>query len=574
MGTLGPTGTTTDNSSFTNFASWAGTGTFGINKALSNFGWTRTTDGNQIQWAAPPTAAPVAFTAGATYPPTNFPTGNYFINTRGNWVSGTNYAVGDVVFDTTTQSSYYTFLAINNSTTVPSSDTTHFFVYHYEIWQTNDTATYNVTAVSRTAGGLATFTCNNGGANGARLKAGFVVVVSGLTNVPTLNGTWTIFSATTTNFTVQTGGGLIGTTSDSGTAVYTLQTICMKLEYLGNSSAYSVEPWIRLSFGTSTDTFGNLINNVVGSTNAGSSLSTGNNFGFCVIDLVPNSADASGAQTSSIWRCIASGANSRFGTSLWYNRNDTNATNRGSVAWVVERGKDDAGNEIDDYFTYVALCNSTIGVFSSTVRFIQQRSILKWNPIVNSSTVTIDGSNNLTITYPANTGYTFAIGATVFLSGFTEAPFLNGQFVTVTGVGANSITVAGFIHAAYATAPDTGNLRLSTSNTTFTPIAGTGLPCMSDPRPCTIHTSFGSLTFNGNTPLLPVFPIPGFLGNPMTMCQSLRSGDQPLHDTTAVITLYGLSRTYYFNQGTTQTDPYIRFGGDGSVNNGFALRWD
>src|SRR5271168_370650 len=138
MATLGPTGTTTDVSTFTNFASWAGTGTFGINTALTNFGWTRTSDLNQISWSSPPTAAPFQ---GSAYPLTNQPGASYLINTRGNWVSGSNYAVGDVVFDTTTFTSYYTFLAITNSTTVPSSDTSHFLIYHYEMWRTNDTAT-------------------------------------------------------------------------------------------------------------------------------------------------------------------------------------------------------------------------------------------------------------------------------------------------------------------------------------------------------------------------------------------------------------------------------------------------
>ena len=65
MRTLGPTGTTTDVSTFTNFKSWAGTGTFGINTALTNFGWTRTSDPCQINWAATPNVAPLS---GNTYP--------------------------------------------------------------------------------------------------------------------------------------------------------------------------------------------------------------------------------------------------------------------------------------------------------------------------------------------------------------------------------------------------------------------------------------------------------------------------------------------------------------------------
>src|ERR1700676_847425 len=71
MGTLGPTGTKTDVSTFANFASWAGTGTFGINSALTNFGWTRTADLNQINWAASPSTPPLAgnnYPIAATFP--------------------------------------------------------------------------------------------------------------------------------------------------------------------------------------------------------------------------------------------------------------------------------------------------------------------------------------------------------------------------------------------------------------------------------------------------------------------------------------------------------------------------
>ena len=108
MGTLGPTGTTTDVSTFTNFASWAGTGTFGINSALTNFGWTRTSDPNQINWAASPNAPPLS---GSTYGISNQPgtTWNaagiaeaYAVNCRGTWVSGTTYNYLDVATSPTT----------------------------------------------------------------------------------------------------------------------------------------------------------------------------------------------------------------------------------------------------------------------------------------------------------------------------------------------------------------------------------------------------------------------------------------------------------------------------------------
>src|SRR5277367_2089324 len=377
MATQGPTGTTTDVTSFSNFATWAGS-TAGMNNALTNFGWVQTSDSNQIDWTNA-TAAPFN---GSTYPITNQPTTGYSINARGAWVSGTNYNVGDVVKDSTTFTSYYCYLAITNSTTTPSSDTTHFLVYHYEIWRTNDTVTFSVTNVAINGSGLATFTCTN------RLKAGFIVVVSGLTNVPSLNGTWTVFSATSSLFTVQTTLSTVGSTADSGTAVYTPQRICMKFEYWGNTSLYSTSPWIRLSFGTSTDGIGNLSGNFIGGNNTGQNVTTGGAYIYC--DLRPNGTTASGSQTSTIWRCIWSGSNSRFGTCLWYNRNDNNAVNSsGSVGFIVERGHDDTGNEIDDYFTYLAICAGNGGVFGNSSNSTQQRSILKPNPMVSILSVTV-----------------------------------------------------------------------------------------------------------------------------------------------------------------------------------------
>jgi hypothetical protein len=647
MATLGPTATKVDVSTFANFATFADN-TQGINKALTNFGWTRTADLNQINWGATPTAVP--FT-GTGYPITNQPTVNYKINARGNWVTGTNYAIGDVVFDTTTQSSYYTFLAITNSTTVPSTDTTHFLVYHYEIWNTADTVVFNITNVSRTAGGLATFTCTN------RLKAGFVVVIAGLTNVPSLNGTWTVASTGVAGsppvnvFTVQTGGGTVGSTADTGTATYSMQTICMKLEYWGNTAAYTAEPWVRLSFGTSTDGLGNLSGNFIGGNN--SFQQTTGNFLYC--DLRPNTA-AGGNQATARWQCIWSGSSSRFGTALWYNDSSAAfAAYAGSIFWVVERAHDDAGNEIDDYFTYLCGCTgSANGIFGQTNQVLEQRSILKYNPTASVSNVTIDGSNNLSIVYTTLniSGYRFAAGAVVLLSGFNQANFLNGQFIqvvpialtsvanaaggstvytgTVPNGGSNfyvgtNVTVAGFTtaanrgtfactasttttltlsnasgvsetnpataqasgilngvftHAAYGpTAPDVGVglMRLSTSSSTFVPISGTGGVCYADPRVATPLTSLSTLLVNGNTTMLPIYPIPGFVGNPMTVAQVVRSADENAHDTTSTtVTLYGATRTYYFPQGATGSNPYNLFGSSdyGTTNGGFVLRWD
>jgi hypothetical protein len=663
MATLGPTGTTTDVSSFTNFASWAGTGTFGINTALTNFGWTRTADLNQIQWAAPPTAAPFSGAAGSTYPLTNQPANSYFINTRGNWVSGTNYAVGDVVFSSVTNTSYYTFLAINNSTTDPSADTTHFLVYHYELWQTNDSASFPQTAqtVSYVSSTQTLTVATNTTPN--RLKAGFIVTISGATNFPQINGTWTVASATTTQLTFTIPNTLTGFTSnfgpstDSYTVAYTFQRICMKLEYWGNTSPFSTAPWVRLSFGTGSDGLGNLTGNVVGSTNQFDARASVSNNGYIYLDLVSSQTAPSGAQTSSIWRCIASGSSGRFGTALWYNRNDTQAANTASQFWIVERAKDDNGNDIDDYFTYLAGVNGggINAVFNNTNRFCQQRSILKWNPIVPISTVTVDSTNDLIVWYTSNTGFQFAVGGIVAFGGLSQAAFLNNQILTVTAVslpltsvanasggstvytgtitgGATNaylnqkVTVTGFTNsanngtftctastattltlsnaagvaethaatasgnfviipftnAAYATSSDTGVLRQSISTTAFTPIAGTGLPCEMDSNICTVERALTSLTVNGLTPLLPVFPVPGFLGNPMTMAAAYSQGDAPVHDTTTTITLYGATRTYYFTHGTptgsntsTAGAPYNAFGDQSQTSvNAFVLRWD
>jgi hypothetical protein len=628
-------------------------------------------------------------------------------------------------------------IVLSSSTADPSNDA-NWSPYHYEIWQSNDAMSFSVTNVARNAGGLATFTCAN------RLKAGFNVTVAGLTNVPSLNGTWCVSSATPTTFTVQTGGSSISSTADSGTATYTFMPMLMKLEYYGNTASYFTEPWIRLSFGVGgTDGVGNLAGNFIGSNAMEFNWTNGQV--FC--DLRPTSGTASGAQTSSIWQCAASGASptgtntvgnaGRFGVALWYSRNDTFAANNGSIFWVVERSYGDAGFATDDYITYIVGCLGNAGVFSANTVEVQQRSIMKPNPVASPISVSVVG-NVLAVSYASAIGnYQFAAGGTVYASNFLNATFLNDQFllvtaaslsltsvastatvvdsitaaanamfaqttytgtfaptilsgtsVTITGFtnlsnngtftvvnctattlvvsnvngvaethaatatyqqavytgtvtnGASNfyaglkITVTGFTngvnngtftctastattltltnsvataetHAATATgnffiasftnanygpAVDSGTLSLSTSAATLTPIAGTGLVCLSDPRVSCPYTSQTSLIVNGNVPLLPVFPVLGFVGNPMTIGASIKSGDQVTHDQIFLITVYGVAMHYNNLEGTSTTDPYAAFGGFNGSNvstnnggsnysgllrtNGFLLRWD
>lgn len=628
---------------------------------------------------------------------------------------------------------------VQDSGSLDPSNNANWSPYHYEIWQSNDAQSFSVTTVARSAGGLATFTCTN------RFKAGFNVVVSGLTNVPQLNGTWCVSSATTTTFTVQTGGGLVNSTADSGTATYTFQPMLMKFEYYGNTAQYFTEPWVRVSFGIGgTDGVGNLVGNFVGSNNMETNLTNGPI--FC--DLRPNSATASGAQTSSIWQCAASGASptgtntvgnaARFGVSLWYSRNDTFAANNGSIFWLVERSYTDGGFASDDYVTYLVGCLGNAGVFSANTVEVQQRSILKPNPTAAPINVSLL-SNVVVVSYtPTLSNYQFAVGATVFASNFLNATFLNDQFLAVTGVslsltsvantatvvdsvtsatnamfgettytgtfsptiisgtivtitgftnltnngtftvvnctattlvvnnasgvaetiaasatysqttytgtitnGASNfyaglkITVAGFTsgvnngtflctassgttltlsnsaataesHTATATGNffiasftntnygpqiDFGTLAISTSAASLTPIAGTGLVCLSDPRAACPYTSQTTLIVNGNVPILPVFPVGlGFVGNPMTIGGSLKFADQLAHDQIWPVTVYGVTMHYNNLQGLNTLDPYLGFGGFNGANvsttgggsslsgfqrtNGLMLRWD
>lgn len=460
------------------------------------------------------------------------------------------------------------------STTRPETDTKNYVPYYYEMWKTNDTEVENITNVSRTSGGLATFVCNN------RFKAGFNVTVAGLTNVPSLNGTWCVASATSTQFTVLTNIlSAVGSTADSGTATYTLSPIYLKLEYWANIISASNPPQIRIAFGGGTDGVGNLTGNRIASDQVSAAGSTsvtnsviGTGSAMPFIDLRSQTA----SNTSSIWRNIWSGANSRFGQCMWYNRNDTNAAaaTQQSSFWIVERGRDGTGNNIDDYYTILAGCAGTTQALAINDP-VTTRQILKPNPQVIITQVQVDGSNNVTITYTSSVGYQFQIGAIAYITDVVYANFLNGQFVTITSVTSNTFTGAISAHAAYGPLNDTGFAIQSTSSSSLTPISGTGGVCWMDRYINTPRTQQNSLTVNGNTPMLPVFPVPGYVGNPMTMAMSVTNADAGAHDSTATITLYGATRTYYQPQGTNNaSQPYLYFGNGSQGNMNIYLRWD
>lgn len=662
MATQGPTATTYDASTFARVKDWAGS-VQGTNAALAAFGWTQTSDANQIDWTnatvAPFNASTYPNVTSATSATAGGPVSPYKIHAQGNWVTSTNYnyldvvrsavggggtgndyilsrfpfsitnvavtagvatitcsnnlAAGEVVKVTqiynagflmnqtltvlagglsssqftanvtgvTTYASTTEGAAANsaalativvNSATRPETDTKNYVQYYYEMWKTNDTEVETITNVSRLVSGLATFICPN------RFKAGFNVVVAGLTNVPSLNGTWCVSSATSTQFTVFTNIlSAVGSTSDSGTATYTLSPIYAKIEYWANSAA-TAAPWIRISFGGGTDGVGNLTGNRIGSDQVapgpnGQAPTISTTTGFPYIDLRSSTA----SQTSTIWRNIWSGSNSRFGQIMWYNRNDTNAaagTNQSSF-WIVERGRDSTGNNLDDYYTVLAGCAGSGGPALTTNDPVTTRQILKPNPQVLVTQVQVDGSNNVTVTYSSSVGYQFQIGAIVYLNDVVYANFVNGQFVTVTSVTSNTFTGAIAAHAAYGPLADTGVGIQSTSTSTLTPIASTGGVVWMDHYVQTIRTQQNSLTVNSNTPLLPVFPIPGYVGNPMTMAQGVLNVDAGAHDTTTTITLYGASRTYYQPQGGSNANqPYTFFGNGATGTMNIYLRWD
>jgi hypothetical protein len=82
-----------------------------------------------------------------------------------------------------------------------------------------------------------------------------------------------------------------------------------------------------------------------------------------------------------------------------------------------------------------------------------------------------------------------------------------------------------------------------------------------------IGTGTGMGIGNQSFPALPVFPMVGWVGNPMTTVMSFKTSDAP-HNGEYTISLYGTSRTYY----ATKNSIFANFGG--STNNGLALRFD
>src|SRR5579863_575737 len=445
------------------------------------------------------------------------------------------------------------------STTRPETDTKNYVPYYYEIWKTADTNTFSITNVSISGGGLITYT---GTFSGSQWKAGFNVTVAGLTNVPSANGTWCINSVSPTQFTVQSTLGA-ASSADSGTATYTLSPIYVKLEYWANIVTATNPPWLRIAFGAGTDGVGNLTGNRVSSDQAAPQnnqiSALVNDASFPFIDMRSSLA----TNTSVIWRNIWSGSSGRFGAIMWYNRNDTNvaAANGGPHFWIVERGYDNSGNPIDDYYTYLVGCDGGSGPALAVNNPTQQRSILKANPAVSITTVQVDGSNNVTITYTSTTGYQFQVGAIVYLTDVQVATFLNGQFVRVTSVTSNTFTGQISAHASYGPSLDYGNAIQSTSTTVLTPIANTGGVCWMDQYISTPRSSLATMIVNGNQPLLPVFPIPGYVGNPMTMAAAVLNADAGAHDTTVTTTLYGVTRTYYQPQGTSNANQPFNFFG-------------
>ncbi len=482
----------------------------------------------------------------------------------------------------------YATIVVNGSTR-PETDTKNYVPYFYEIWKTADSQAYSQTAQTvQYVASSNTLTINTN-TTPNRLKAGYNVTITGATNFTQINGTWCINSATSTQLTfviptsVSGFSANFGPGTDSFTVTYTLQPIYMKLEYWSANT----QPWIRIAFGQGDDGVGNLTGNRFASDVAGAAAGT-TNFGYYYSVLTTTSAQSAidlrtsaTASTSSIWRSIWSGANNRFGAVMFYNRNDTNVANGagGPLFWIVERGIDNTSgggtvNYIDDYFT-VLLGASSSGPLSSS-QPVMQRTILRNNPVVNITQVSVDGSNNVTVTYTSPVGYQFQIGAIVEFQQIQYATFLTGQIIRVTAVTSNTFTgTLTTSHAAYGPLGDVGLAAQSTSLAVFTPIAGTGGLCLSDEYICTPRTgtSLSSLLVNGNTAFLPVYPTPGYLGNPMTMAFSVFNSDAGANDTTTTVTMYGSTHTYYQPQGTS-TVPISYFGNQASGNMNMYLRWD
>lgn len=105
--------------------------------------------------------------------------------------------------------------------------------------------------------------------------------------------------------------------------------------------------------------------------------------------------------------------------------------------------------------------------------------------------IAIDGSNNLTVT-AAFSGTLPLVGQTVILTGLTTATFLNGLSFTIATISGTQFT-APFVHAAYASAPDTGtatfqiNLRGEFRNAQISPANTTGEFQVLDPGSASIH---------------------------------------------------------------------------------------
>ena len=232
------------------------------------------------------------------------------------------------------------------SATRPETDTKNYVPYYYEMWHTADTDTYSETAqsVSYDATSKALTVATNTTPN--RLKAGFNVTIAGATNFPQINGTWCVATATTTSLTFTIPNTLSGFTTnfsgtDTFTITYSLSPIYIKLEYWANIVTATNPPFVRIAFGGGTDGVGNLTGNRISSDQAAiggaanqisSALITASAFPF--IDLRSQTA----ANTSTIWRNIWSGANSRFGQVMWYNRNDTNAANGTQGSTLLDCG--------------------------------------------------------------------------------------------------------------------------------------------------------------------------------------------------------------------------------------------
>lgn len=192
MATFGPNNIPYDSTTVARFKSYAGDGTgggTGLASAFNAANWTRTSDGNQIDWtninavpfstgSASYTVTPATNSATAGVPPVP-----YKINAVGNWVSGNTYNYGDVVLSTIggggTGASYILSrepLQITNVTN-------------------NGSGLNNVSVTSN----VVTLSFNN---MGTPFTAGNLVFVTGCQNATFLNGvTLTVSTATGTSLT-------------------------------------------------------------------------------------------------------------------------------------------------------------------------------------------------------------------------------------------------------------------------------------------------------------------------------------------------------------------------------------